>query len=87
MVPGTFFSRALCFSMISYNCCVWNVRGLNGRARRNVVRDLVTQEHATLVCLQEPKLSVICNSLAYEIQQYKLDAGRRYYAFLAAEPG
>ena len=67
MEPRTFLSRALCFSMISYNCFVWNVRGLNGRARRNVVRDLVTQERATLVCLQETKLSVICNSLAYEI--------------------
>ena len=40
MEPETFFSRALCFSMISYNCVVWNVCGLNGHARRNVVRDL-----------------------------------------------
>ena len=67
MEPGTFFSRTLCYSMISYDCCVWNVRGLNGLARRNVVTDLVTQEHATLVCQQETKLSVICNSLVNEI--------------------
>ena len=43
------------------------MRGLNGRARRNVVRDLVTQERVSLVCLHETKLSVICNSLANEI--------------------
>ena len=39
MEPGTFVSRSLCLSMISYNCIVWNVCGLNGHARRNVVRD------------------------------------------------
>lgn len=49
------------------NCFVWNVRGLNGRARRNVVREFVVQERPTLVCIQETKLSVICNSLANEI--------------------
>ena len=53
--------------MSSDNCFVWNVRGLNGRDRRNVVRDLVSQERATLVCLQETKLSTICNPLANEI--------------------
>jgi hypothetical protein len=52
--------------MLADNCFVWNVRGLNGCACRNVVRDLVSQERATLVCLQETKLSNVCNSLANE---------------------
>lgn len=49
------------------NCLVWNVRGLNDRARRNVVRDVVSQERATLVCLQETKLPNLCTALANEI--------------------
>ena len=35
---------------------VWNVRGLNSRARRNVVRELVSQENISLLSLQETKL-------------------------------
>jgi hypothetical protein len=45
------------------NCLVWNVRGLNDHARRNVVRD----ERATLVCLQETKLPNLCTALANKI--------------------
>jgi hypothetical protein len=37
------------FIMISQNCLVWNVRGLNGRDRRNVVRNLIAHERASLV--------------------------------------
>jgi len=48
------------------SCFVWNVRGLNGRARRNVVREFVVQERPTLVCIQETKLSDICNTMANE---------------------
>lgn len=43
----------------SENIIVWNVRGLNAAARRNVVRDAVSSERASLVCLSETKLSVI----------------------------
>jgi len=50
--------------MTSDSVFVWNVRGLNGRARRNVVRDLLTQERATLVCLQETKVSDVTKRLA-----------------------
>ena len=35
---------------------VWNVRGLNSRARRNVVRELVSEENISLLSLQETKL-------------------------------
>ena len=56
-----------CFFMSSLpTCFVWNVRGLNGRARRNVVREFLVQERATLVCIQETKISVMCNSIANE---------------------
>jgi exonuclease III len=40
------------------NFLVWNVRGLNSRARRKMVADLVFQEHVSVVCLQETKISV-----------------------------
>lgn len=42
--------------MLCENFLIWNVRGFNSRARRNVVRELVGQEHISLVSLQETKL-------------------------------
>lgn len=53
--------------MISENCLVWNVRGLNSRARRNVVRDLVAQDNISLLSLQETKLDSCSDSLILEI--------------------
>jgi hypothetical protein len=35
------------------------VRGLNARAHRNVVRELVASECLSMVCLQEMKLEII----------------------------
>jgi len=32
---------------------VWNARGLNSRARRSVVRCIVAQQRASIVCVQE----------------------------------
>ncbi|OEL24169.1 hypothetical protein BAE44_0014812, partial [Dichanthelium oligosanthes] len=37
----------------------WNVRGLNGRAHRNALRELVVAVKPSIVCLQETKLDVI----------------------------
>lgn len=34
----------------------WNVHGLNSRARRSVVRNVMTSEHMLLLCLQETKV-------------------------------
>ncbi|KAF8730243.1 hypothetical protein HU200_017221 [Digitaria exilis] len=47
------------------NCNVfnWNVRGLNAFARRQVVRDLISDHHGTIVCLQETKLEVVDDSI------------------------
>jgi hypothetical protein len=39
----------------------WNVRGLNTKAHRDAVRDLVRTECASFVCIQETKLDVISN--------------------------
>jgi exonuclease III len=36
-----------------------NARGLNNPARRDVMRDLVRDAKASLVCLQETKLQMI----------------------------
>jgi exonuclease III len=47
------------YIMNSGNFLTWNVCGLNSRARRNVVCELVTSEHPSIVCLQETKLDVI----------------------------
>jgi hypothetical protein len=40
----------------------WNVRGLNGGARRDVVADYVSREKVSLLCLQETKLAAIDDS-------------------------
>jgi hypothetical protein len=45
--------------MESSSILVWNVRDLNGSARLDVVRSLVTAECSFVMCLQETKLSII----------------------------
>jgi exonuclease III len=45
---------------------LWNVRGLNSRARRNVVRDLVGEHHTSLVSLYETKLDNCADSLVHD---------------------
>ena len=53
--------------MLNENCLVWNVRGMNSRARRNVVRELVDQESISLLSLQETKLEICLLDLVREI--------------------
>jgi len=45
---------------------VWNVRGLNDVARRSVLRNLIIAQRPSLICIQETKLSAICNATAIE---------------------
>ncbi|WVZ54663.1 hypothetical protein U9M48_005428, partial [Paspalum notatum var. saurae] len=47
------------------NCIIlnWNVRGLNSIARRQVVRDLIFDHKATVVCLQETKMEIVDDSI------------------------
>ena len=49
--------------MLSQNVFVCNVRGLNMRARRAVVRELLMQERISALCLVETKLDVLSPSL------------------------
>ncbi|KAM3212345.1 hypothetical protein ACQJBY_065431 [Aegilops geniculata] len=55
--------------MSDHNCVVfiWNVRGLNNPARRQVVRDLVVRNRASIVCLQETKLDSVDKRLILEL--------------------
>lgn len=48
-------------------CLVWNVRGLNARWRRDLVRMVVEQEKASLVYLQETKLDVIDSRMVIDL--------------------
>lgn len=45
----------------------WNVRGLNARARQDVVRTLVDDIRPTIIYLQETKLAVISQYIVYSI--------------------
>ena len=51
----------------AFSCLVWNVRGLNDRARRTVVRSLVAAHRPSFVCLQETKISDRVADFAIEI--------------------
>jgi exonuclease III len=53
--------------MDSDNILIWNVCGLNSCVHRIVVADMVAQEHISLVCIQESKLSVLNDSLVMSI--------------------
>lgn len=44
---------------INTNILSWNVRGLNKRCRHDALRGVVTSANASIVCIQETKLSVI----------------------------
>ena len=45
---------------------IWNVCGLNARARRTAVRSLVVTANASIVCLQETKMALVCLSTVLE---------------------
>ena len=53
--------------MDSFNILSWNVRGLKSKARRDVVRSLVSDANASVVFLQETKLSSVSPNLISEI--------------------
>lgn len=60
----------------------WNVRGLNGAARRKVVFDLAGDTRCTIACLQETKLAVVNEQVVRET------LGQRFassFAFLPAD--
>lgn len=57
--------------MVGENIFIWNVRGLNSRARRDVVGEFVQQERASVACQNRwardivgaPTTQVICHYL------------------------
>ena len=53
--------------MSSKNVIVWNVRGLNARARRNSAREFVVQDRVPLLCLQETKMVDVPTALVNEM--------------------
>ena len=59
--------------MNTQNVLVWNPRGLNSRARRCVVRDVVVKEQCSVVCLQETKLESVCLSMSMELTGLDFD--------------
>jgi exonuclease III len=65
------------FIMTMHNIFIWNVRGLNSRARRDVVREFILQQHVSVVCLVETKLDVIRSSVACDLMGSSFD-----YVFL-----
>ena len=51
----------------NYNLLVWNIRGLNSGAHRDALRGVVQDANASVVCVQETKLSVISPFLINEM--------------------
>ena len=45
--------------MLGHNIFIWNVRGLNSQAHRDVVREFLLQERASVACLVETKIDVL----------------------------
>ena len=61
--------------MLAQNILIWNVRGLNSRARRDVVREFVAQESATVACLMETKTAVMSAAMGVLLLRGKLMLG------------
>lgn len=62
--------------MSANHILIWNARGLNSRARRSAVRDLVEQHRASIVCLQETKVEHL--STAMNIDTTGIDYDHAY---------
>ncbi|XBI22307.1 hypothetical protein VPH35_063338 [Triticum aestivum] len=60
---------------------IWNVRGLNARARRTAIRSLVVTANASIVCLQETKMALVCSSTVLEALGSEFDD----YVYLPAD--
>ena len=63
------------------NFLIWNVRGLNSRARRDNVKTLVLDIKPSLICLQETKMS---NIFDFDILSI-LGAGYSNFVFSPAQ--
>ena len=71
--------------IISEQKCVvlnWNVRGLNNKARRKVVKDLVSENRCTIAALQETKMEVLTAETVTETLGVKFS---KHFAYLPAQ--
>jgi exonuclease III len=61
---------------MSTNCTIfsWNVRGLNDPVKRESVKQTIISSGATIVCLQETKISIWSNNLLQETLGCRLAA-------------
>ena len=60
---------------------IWNVRGLNVRARRYAIRSLLNTTGASIVCLQETKMALVCSSVVLDTLGSEFDD----YTYLPAQ--
>lgn len=60
---------------------IWNVRGLNARARRLVVCSLIATTDASIVCLQETKMALVYSRAVLETMGVEFDE----YVYLSAD--
>ena len=63
---------------------IWNIRGLNARARRIAIHSLIATSGASIVCFQETKMELIFTStvleaLGPEFDEYILLDEYRFY--------
>lgn len=59
--------------MIGHNVFIWNIRGLNMRAWREVMREFWLQECASILCLVETKIDVISLAMANDLMGLSFD--------------
>uniref|UniRef100_A0A453RC77 Endonuclease/exonuclease/phosphatase domain-containing protein n=1 Tax=Aegilops tauschii subsp. strangulata TaxID=200361 RepID=A0A453RC77_AEGTS len=60
---------------------VWNVCGLNTHAWRHAIRTLLDTTGASIVCLQETKLELLCSSIVPDTLGSEFDD----YTYLLAQ--
>ena len=60
---------------------VWNVRGLNTRARRFAICSLLDTTAASIVCLQETKMELLCSRVVLDTLGSEFDD----YTYLLAD--
>jgi exonuclease III len=60
--------------MSANHILIWNARGLNSRARRSVVKDIVAQQRSSIVWLQESKVATFSVSMNIDVTGIDFDS-------------
>jgi exonuclease III len=53
----------------------WNVRGINDKSKRSLIRNFIKSENPDIVCLQETKLSLLPENIYRQIFSRRYDKG------------